>query len=684
MYTFQSSFLSIAFLLTMAISAPNLIPTGSFDDGSNSWSLELNPTVPSKTASISFPSTSYNLTSCAKIMVTEPQKEDWFVQLNVPSWSVKQNSIYRLSFMGKGSNSFQISISYGKNVPAPYKEYEYKEGFKFNLTNAWTKYSGEFSSNLEGEGLLEISLNFGEYSGEFSIDDIVLEEIDQIDQWNTWYSDANQRIDTLRKGLIPLTTIIDSSGNHLSQGIARVRLIKHDFPFGTSAIFADSVSQLDNDWYKNKITSIFNSVTIESALKWVDYEPLPDQLKKTELLKYTTFADTNNLLLRGHVLAWALQLYGFENHWSQQLSDQALKDAIKKRITREVTDYKGKISEYDVWNEPFHEASWFTRLQHLNTDKNNYWEHLDSSFHWARSADSSADLYLNEYGIVAGGQTATLLELVRGMLKRNVPITGIGAQCHFENNPIEPELIRKRLDSLAQLGLKIKVTEFDLGTPEEGVLLTEQQMASEYSKFLRTAFSHPAVSGITMWGFWDRLIWNKPQVGAIGSGLYNIDKSPKIAADSVTHLLQKEWSTDTTIDLSSVNTLNGFYGEYSISIKTADSTWSGTFHHTQAKPVNSIIVKNDAAVNIEKIEKKAQRFIAVTDNNARVVAISGAKVEFPTTLQVLDLRGRLVYQYTAERVDSFQFSLNTLPDGMYVVAVKNGQTAIQQKLLLMR
>lgn len=675
--------LFITVMNSTKLEGSNLIQNGSFEGDNSIWKLQLNSNQANE-ATLSFSPTSHNNSLCATISIVQAPAENWHVQLIVPKWYVERNAIYRLSFMAKGAIPIQIGISYGNNVQWPFKENTYKEGLKFFPTSNWSDFSGEFSSNIEGEGPLVISMNFGTKIGEVSLDDLVLQKVDQIDQQDTWYSQANQRIDTIRKGKIQLAKIVDFSGKSISSGTAKIKLKKHAFQFGTSAIFADSISAADNEWYKDKIKTIFNSITVESAFKWVDYEPLPDQVMKKELLKYTAFADTNNFAIRGHALAWALQMYGFENHWPQKLSDKELIAALKKRIIRDVTDYKGKISEYDVWNEPYNEQDWFKRLEYLNHDKNNYLELLDSSFHWARSVDSSAGLYINEYAIVAGGQTADIIKLVRGMINRKVPITGIGAQCHFGNNPIEPYIIRKRLDSLGQLGLKIKITEFDLGSPEKGVLLSEQVMASEYAKFLRTTFSHPAVDGITMWGFWDRLIWNKPHDNAIGSGLFNTNKTPKQAADSVLHLINTEWNTDTTVDLSSINSLNGFYGDYDITIKNSNSTWIGTFSHTKNKPVDSIKVKLDTPTQNHDYEKKTQCFLATTDKKNRVVAISGASVGFPTTLQVLDLRGRLIYQFTTESVDSFRFSLNTVPDGMYVYILKNGSAMIQKKLLLMR
>ena len=63
---------------------------------------------------------------------------------------------------------------------------------------------------------------------------------------------------------------------------------------------------------------------------------------------------------------------------------------IKKRIERDLKEYKGRFIDYDVWNEPFHEKFLFDKCG---------WELMDSAFVWAHRADPTAVLYINEYNI---------------------------------------------------------------------------------------------------------------------------------------------------------------------------------------------------------------------------------------------------------------------------------------------
>ena len=146
------------------------------------------------------------------------------------------------------------------------------------------------------------------------------------------------------------------------------------------------------------------------------------------------------------------------------------------------------------------------------------------------------------------------------MLERKVPVMGIGVQCHFGLRPVIPGLIKTRLDKLASLGLPIKVTEFDVGDWQVGMNDSEEVQAEKFETFLRTAFSHPAVNGIVLWGFWDNRHWVK------NGGMIASDGREKPAAKRVYDLWHKVWTTDlyATADENGEAKFRGFKGYYQV------------------------------------------------------------------------------------------------------------------------
>jgi endo-1,4-beta-xylanase len=123
-----------------------------------------------------------------------------------------------------------------------------------------------------------------------------------------------------------------------------------------------------------------------------------------------------------------------------------------------------------------------------------------------------------------------------------------------------PALIKERLDKLASLGLPIKVTELDFGAYTRGLEISEEKQAEFYKTFVTSAFSHPAVNGILLWGFWDNRHWIK------NGGIIDSNGRAKPAADTLYNLWHKIWTTNlqSTADKSGEIRFRGFPGKYKI------------------------------------------------------------------------------------------------------------------------
>lgn len=74
--------------------------------------------------------------------------------------------------------------------------------------------------------------------------------------------------------------------------------------------------------------------------------------------------------------------------------------------------------------------------------------------------------------------------------------------------------------------------------------------AYELEKFLRIAFSHESVAGITLGDLWDKTA-KRP-----GSGLYATTKQPKPAASKLEQLWTSEWTTRVNADLTAKGMLD--------------------------------------------------------------------------------------------------------------------------------
>ena len=366
----------------------------------------------------------------------------------------------------------------------------------------------------------------------------------------TWYNNSAARIDSLRKKDFTLKAAPGAQ--------VKVELMRHAFPFGTALALYPSKDSIET-WYRKTANKYFWYGVPENQFKWPEYEPKKGKIRRDEFKQYLDYVDAYKWGFRAHTLVWGHQGYGFDKHFSNQGSCKDISNKIKARIDRDLKEYKGRIKEYDVWNEAFHEPFVFNKCG---------WDLLDSAHVWAHRADPDARLFINEYNVVAAGETERLYDIVKGMLDRKVPVHGIGVQCHFGDRQLNPNFIKQRLDRLGSLGLPIKVTELDFGDWQKGMYFGEEEQAKRYEMVLRIFFSHPSVEGILLWGFWDGRHWVK------NGGIIAMDGREKPAAKLIYDLWHKVWTTNGTFkaDANGEVKFRGYPGKYKVTIDGKSET----------------------------------------------------------------------------------------------------------------
>ncbi len=487
---------------------------------------------------------------CGKLTVKNTSSEIWHVQLVQRGFSVEKDRIYRLEYWARGENDAGVlEACFVKGSP-PWTFYS---AAKQKVTSEWKRYAMSFTAPVTTNDI-QVAFQAASQRGDYYVDDISFTTEGRMDLKPLpadWYARADERIDSLRKG--DFTLAAKTKGGRPCEGSAEVGLKRHEFPWGTCLNFQGG--SFENK-YRETALRYFNSGVFENAFKWEEYERAEGKPNVDDLERYLKWGEQHDFPIRGHALFWGIEKYGFDRHWARLKSDDFLRQSMRKRIQRDLSRYRGRIKEYDVWNEPLHEPALFNRLGP---------EIMDSAFHWAHAADPKAKLFINEYSNIDGGDTKPYRDMVEGALKRGVPINGIGVQGHF-SGPIDPLDVAAKMYYMAETGLPLKVTEFDLDV--QGLGLSEKRMAEEYAKILRTAFSHPAIEGFLFWVFWDARHWRP------GAGLFDLDFKPKPAADSVYHLIHEVWTTSKTLKLDSLGQADfrGFYGTYDVRIRCSDGS----------------------------------------------------------------------------------------------------------------
>ncbi len=393
-----------------------------------------------------------------------------------------------------------------------------------------------------------------------------------------WRAEAAKRIDQIRKADLSIR-VINAAGKPLPGAMVRVEQIAHAYRFG-SAIAANIIAAKTPDAakYRALAAELFNTVTIENALKW-DQWPAGKRWEKWGWINLNAtlkWCKDNNKRLRGHCMIWP----SWRNLPAEMKAISAdpakLRAAIAARIAEALAKTKGLADEWDVINEPFDNKD----LQTILGDKI-----MVEWFQLARKADPACRLFLNDYHILsAGGRTNTAHQAhfektIRFLLKSKAPLDGIGMQSHFKKNLTPPKTLWSILDRYAKLGLPIEITELDITVGDE-------QLQADYLRdFMTAIFAHRATTGIVMWGFWAKKHWEPD------AALYRADFSPKPAAAVWKNLIFKQWWTNATTKTNPAGTakLRAFKGTHKITVTANGKTITQTAELTAKKTITMTV-----------------------------------------------------------------------------------------------
>ena len=290
--------------------------------------------------------------------------------------------------------------------------------------------------------------------------------------------------------------------------------------------------------YREVLAREFSSLTPENVMKFRFLHPERDRYDFTDADTLVTFAEDNNMKVRGHTLVWHIELPKWltEGKFTRQQLLQILRD----HIYTVVGHYRGKVFAWDVVNEGIGDN---------NALRDTIWlrgigpEYIDLAFRWAHEADPKARLFYNDYGGEGlGAKSDAIYNLVRGMLQRGLPIHGVGLQMHVGlNNAPPPADVAVNIQRLTALGLDVHITEMDVkiqnGTGTQAERFAAQ--AKIYRDMLAVCLSQRICQAFVLWGFTDKHSWipwytKKPDAALIFDNSYR----PKPAYNALREVLR--------------------------------------------------------------------------------------------------------------------------------------------------
>ncbi len=370
-----------------------------------------------------------------------------------------------------------------------------------------------------------------------------------------WRTNALAAIERHRK--VPLNIEVqDAAGFPVPTAEIEVIETRSAFAFGSAVVASRLLGGgPDDQRYQGVVTNWFNTVVFENDLKWPTYEANPSPAEQA-----VDWLRARGIAVRGHNLIWpgTNQPAFLPSDVPGLFGDPArLRTRINARFTQVLGRFQGRIADWDVINEPLHERAIEGVLGRPE---------LAEWFGLAHQSDPAATLYLNEYEnleAVTDDGTVRLRALADDLRQRGAPLDALGLQAHFNGYLTPPTQLLARLDRLsgvqpAGANFPLRITEFDVNT-------TDETLQADYTRDLLTvAFSHPAVTGVLTWGFWERQHW-LPR-----AALFRSDWEPKPAALVWSNLTQHTWITRTNLrtSVSGKAVVRAYKGDYQVRVRT--------------------------------------------------------------------------------------------------------------------
>ncbi len=347
---------------------------------------------------------------------------------------------------------------------------------------------------------------------------------------------AQQRIDSLRKENLSLK-IVDERGRPIKNAQVEIKMLRNAFDFGcaisASGAFTPEGPKANMQQYLEIFSQNFNTAVMENSLKWPVMTDKSGEVKDEtveRVWRCIEWLDAQNIPLRGHNVLWP----SWEN-MPKYLKDHEgrpweIQEIVEERMKHVLTTFQGRLYEWDLINEPVHHRD---LLNIFGEPELAYW------FEMAKNYDSTTPLYINQWYALNGTYHQEYIRLLHGLQQANAPVDGIGLQGHLDVEHFteagEIEKIWQKLDEYAAFDLPIKITEFDLNG-DEG----EDKQAQALENALTLFYSHPAVDGLLIWGFWEPAHWRKDEQ----AGLWREDWTAKPAVDVWKKLVLDKWMSN--------------------------------------------------------------------------------------------------------------------------------------------
>lgn len=477
MMTFSRSNIYLLICLLTVLSASQvdaqLVTNGGFENAAvgvinggsiSGWEMQASGNVPTPPTFEIVDDTVQEGSRALKVLVNATGPNPWDIQAIAENIPVVPGNVYRYSIWAKAeSPGAQLHLTVGN-----YSFNEYGSLRPANLSSdQWQEFTFEFAiTDQETLARAPIHLSIAANVGNA----IYIDNLQVVDVQPSW------------------------PGPPLATGQSR---------FLGCAFSGTQAPGFENYW---------NQVTPENSGKWGSVEATRDVMNWGQLDAAYNLAKDNGYPFRFHVLVWGNQ----QPAWIESLPANEQLAEIEEWMGAVSARYPD-IDYVEVVNEPLHDPP-------AGAGNGNYIDALGGAgvtgWDWVINAFAIADtmfppstqLVLNDFSIVNNTTSTNQYVEIINLLQVENLIDVIGVQGHAFSTTASSQTMTTNLNTLAETGLPIMVTEMDIDGPTDAIQL------QEYQRIFPLFWEHPSVIGVTLWG-WRPGLWRNEQ------GAYIIDQN---------------------------------------------------------------------------------------------------------------------------------------------------------------
>ena len=391
-----------------------------------------------------------------------------------------------------------------------------------------------------------------------------------------------------------------------------------------------------NGFNRSDYATYWNGVTAENSCKWGSVEATRDVMNWSNADKAYNYAKDKNMSFRYHALAWGSQYPS----WIKDLSPAEFQEEMEEYMAAVATRYP-LIDQIDVLNENMYLNTW-NKLEHAEGTPYfragmggagvTGYDWAIWLFEKARLYFPDAKLMINDFELETNSSGLNEILILVKVLRDRGLIDGFGTQAHYFNvDGITATSLNNAMNTMDNSGVPIYVTELDL----KGKIVSEAGQLLSYQTSFPVYWNHPAVAGITLWGYVEGTTW------AAGTGILNSNGTERSAM-----------------------------------------TWLKTY--MEGLPDVGFPFSDNTGTNgIEDFE--GNHFFSVFPNpvvtgKVNIAANSGGKL---TAIEIFNMKGMLVKSFQPNH-SKVEIEVSDLDKGLYYFKVKTESNVTSRKILILQ